>query len=44
MKYVVTVTEDVVGKSHAYLPIEAAISLFMDASDKALLILPKMHD
>ena len=41
---VVTVLENVVGISHTYLPIQIAISFFMDACDQAPLILPKMQD
>ena len=41
MKYLITVLEDVVDISNTYLPITAAISLFMDASDQVPLILPK---
>jgi hypothetical protein len=44
MKYVVSVPEDATGISHTYLPIKAAISVFMDAGDQAPLILPKMQD
>ena len=32
------------GISHTYLPIKAAISLLMDACDRAPLMLPKMED
>jgi len=42
MKSVVTVPEDVVGISHTYLPIKAAISVFMDACDQSPLIIRKM--
>jgi len=44
MTYVVTVQEDVAGISRTYLPIMAAITLFMDACDQAPLILPQMQD
>jgi hypothetical protein len=44
MKYVITVPEDVVGTSHTYLPIKAAISIFMDACDEVPLIFPKMQE
>jgi len=42
MKYVDTVLEDVAGISRAYLPMKAAISLFMDACDYVPLMLLKM--
>jgi len=44
MKKVVTAWEAVVGIYLAYLPIEAAKSLFIDAYDLAPLILPEMQD
>jgi hypothetical protein len=43
MKKVVTIREDVAGISHTYMPIRAAISLFIDASEQVPLILPNMH-
>jgi hypothetical protein len=42
MKSVVTVWAAVTGMYLAYLPMEAAKSLFMDACDLAPLIIPKM--
>jgi len=44
MKYVVNVPEDVAGIPCTYLPIKAAIYLFMNAGDQAPLILLKMQD
>jgi len=44
MKWVIARLEDLAGIFHTYLPIKAAISLFMDACDQALLIVPKMED
>jgi len=44
MKYIVTVREDVLGIFRTYLSIDAAISLFMDASDYVSLILPKRQE
>jgi hypothetical protein len=44
MKYVVTIWKAVVGIYHAYLPIEAAKSLFINAYDLVPLRLPKMQD
>jgi hypothetical protein len=44
MKYVITVPEDVVGTSHTYLLIKAAISMFIDACDEVPLIFPKMQE
>jgi hypothetical protein len=44
MKSVVTVWAAVAGMYLAYLPMEAAKSLFMDACDLAPLIIPKMRD
>jgi len=35
IKQVVTVKEDVVGIFHTYLPLQDAISLFMEAGDQA---------
>jgi hypothetical protein len=43
MKLVVTVLEDVGGIICPYLPIKAAISLFMDTGDQAPLILLMMQ-
>jgi len=43
-KYVVTFWEAVAGIYFAYLPKEAAKSLFIDANDLAPLILPKIQD
>jgi hypothetical protein len=44
MKYIVTVPEDGARISHTYLPLMAAIFLFMNVCDQAPLILPKMED
>jgi len=44
IKWVVTVLVDVVGIFRTYLPIKAAISLFMDTCDQEPLLLPKMQD
>jgi hypothetical protein len=44
MKCAVTVIEDVAGIFCTYLPIMAAIFLYMDACDEVPLILPKMED
>ena len=44
MIYVVTVPEDVAGISRTYVPITAAISLFMDACDEMPLIFQQMQD
>jgi len=43
MENVVTVPEDMAAISGKYLPITAAISLFMDACDQAPLIVLKMQ-
>ena len=44
MKWVVTVPDDVAEIFCTFLPITAAISLFMDACDQVPLIIPKMQD
>jgi len=44
MKEVATVPEDVAGIIRTYLPIKAATSLFMNASDQAPVVLPQMQE